>query len=128
MDPNARVAGSEMSLLDECVAAYSAGVEPVRWPKNSLRAGSRRAGVAAVLAHLSANPTLTRTLLMNEEAAKAISVVEAKKEKARLEHEIVALVSAFSEKTGLSIKGLHLMPLVSMGDETRYYVEVDAEL
>lgn len=128
MDPTARAAGSGMSLLDECVAAYSAGVEPVRWPKNSLRAGSRRAGVAAVLAYLSANPTLTRTLLMNEEAAEKISVTEAKKEKAKLEHEISALISTFSEKTGLHVEGVSLMPLVSMGKKARYCVNIAASL
>ena len=83
---------------------------------------------AAVLAYLSANPTLTRTLLMNEEAAEKISVKEAKKEKAKLEHEISALISAFSEKTGLRIEDVSLMPLVSMGEKARYCVNIATNL
>ena len=83
---------------------------------------------AAVLAYLSANPTLTRTLLMNEEAAEKISVKEAKKEKARLEHEISALISAFSEKTGLRVEDVSLMPLVSMGEKVRYCVNMATSL
>lgn len=73
-------------------------------------------------------PALARTLLMNEEAAEKISVKEAKKEKARLEHEISALMSAFSEKTGLRIEDVSLMPLVSMGEKARYCVNIATNL
>lgn len=73
-------------------------------------------------------PALARTLLMNEEAAEKISVTEAKKEKAKLEHEIGALISAFSEKTGLHVEDVSLMPLVSMGGKARYCVNVATSL